>query len=132
MVLYGTRQFGSKHSLCRITHTSRRSREEGFKAQGVWCTFDGHFTKELAEREVPAWRRFYALRQLLCDSNVALKYRCAVQDRMLRNMNYVPRLPEESAETHDKMGKATAQLQGKTQFSFASFFRGAVTLHVSR
>ena len=35
--------------------------------------FDGHFTKELAEREVAAWRRFYANRQLLCDNIVALK-----------------------------------------------------------
>ena len=33
----------------------------------VWITFDGHFTKELAEREVSAWRRFHALRHLLCD-----------------------------------------------------------------
>ena len=83
----------------------------------------------MAEREVSAWRRFYALRQLLCDNNVALKYwprlptscvassmfwcagswiltrtQCAhlraVQDRMLRKMIYVPRLPDESAETH--------------------------------
>ena len=54
---------------------TRRGREEGFKALGVWFTFDGHFTKELAEREVAAWRRFYANRQLLCDNNAALKYR---------------------------------------------------------
>ena len=94
----------------------------------MWISFDCHFTKELAEREVSAWRRFYALRQLLCDNNVALKYReglltscvassmywcvgsgiltrtqCArlraVQDRMLRRMIYVPRLPDDSAET---------------------------------
>ena len=85
--------------------------------------------KELAEREVSAWRRFYALRQLLCDNNVALKYRLrlltscvvssmyrcagswiltrtqcahlrAVQGRMLRKMIYVPRPLVESAETH--------------------------------
>ena len=46
-----------------------------FKPLGVWITFDGHFTKELAEREVSAWRRFHALRHLLCDNRVALKYR---------------------------------------------------------
>ena len=28
------------------TAISRRAREEGFKALGVWITFDGHFTKE--------------------------------------------------------------------------------------
>ena len=48
---------------------TRRAREEGFKA---WITFDGHFTKELAEREVAAWQRFYANWQLLCGNNVAL------------------------------------------------------------
>ena len=125
-------------SLWSETVITRRTREEGFKALGVWITFDGHCTQELAEREVSAWRRFYALRQLLCDNNVALKYRLrlltscvvssmywcagiwilsrtqcahlrAVQDRMLRKMIYVPRL------THDKMGKAIAQLQGETQ-----------------
>ena len=57
------------------TAITRRAREEGFKALGVWITFDGHFTKEVAEREVSAWRRFYAHHHLLCDNNVALKYR---------------------------------------------------------
>ena len=57
------------------TKITRRTREEGFKALGVWITFDGHFTREVAEREVSAWRRFYAFRHLLCDNNVALKYR---------------------------------------------------------
>ena len=57
------------------TVMTRRTREEGFKAMGVWITFDGHFPKELAQREVSAWRCFYALRQLLCDNNVALKNR---------------------------------------------------------
>ena len=111
------------------TIITRRTREEGFKALGVWITFDGRFTEELAEREVSAWRRFNALRQSLCDNNVALKYRLrlltscvvssvywsaeswiltrtqcahlrAVQDGMLGKMIYVPRLPGESAETH--------------------------------
>ena len=57
------------------TAITRQAREEGFKALGVWITFDGHFTKELAEREVSALRRFYAHHHLLCDNNVALKYR---------------------------------------------------------
>ena len=111
------------------TVIARHTREEEFKALGVWITFDGHFTKELAEREVSSWRRLYALHHVLCDNNVALKYRlrlltscvvssmywwagswiltrtqcahlCAAQDHMLRKMNYVPRLPDESAETH--------------------------------
>ena len=30
---------------------ARMPREQGFKASGVWITFDGHFVKELAERE---------------------------------------------------------------------------------
>ena len=127
------------------TMITRRTREEGFKALGVWITFDSHVTKELAERDVSAWRRFYALRQLLRDNKVALKHRlrlltsffvssmhlcagswiltrtqcahlCAVQDRVLRKMIHVPRLPDESAETHmTRWCKATAQLQGKTQ-----------------
>ena len=29
---------------------TRRTREQGFKALGVWITFDGHFTRELSER----------------------------------------------------------------------------------
>ena len=36
------------------TVITRRTREEGLKALGVWITFDGHFSKELAEREVSA------------------------------------------------------------------------------
>ena len=52
----------------------RRNCEEGFKELGVWTTFDGHFTKEIAEREVAAWRRFFALRHMLCNNDVPLKY----------------------------------------------------------
>ena len=55
-----------------------RRREEGFPALGVWITFDGHFTKDLAEREVSAWRRHYALRHLLCDNNVASEMQVAL------------------------------------------------------
>ena len=62
-------------SLCRKQGSLDEHEEEAFKALGVRITFDGHFTKELTEREVSAWRRLYALRQLLCDNNVALKYR---------------------------------------------------------
>ena len=95
----------------------------------MWITFDGHLTKEIAEREVAAWRRFFALRHMLRNNNIALKYRLrlliscvlssmywcagswiltrtqcthlrAVQDHMLRKMIYVPRSPEESTESH--------------------------------
>ena len=113
----------------RGTTKTRRKREEGFKALGVSITFDGHFTKEIAEREVAAWRRFFALRHTQCNNDIALKYRLrlliscvlssmywcvgswiltrtqcthlrAVQDHMLRKMMYVPRSLEESAESH--------------------------------
>ena len=129
---------------------TRRTREEGFKELGVWITFDGHFTKELAEREVSAWRRFYALRHLLCDNNVALKYglrlltscvvlsmywcagswistrtQCAhlraVQDSMLRKMIYVPRLPDESAETHmTRWARLLRNCRAKHKFHMAT------------
>ena len=57
------------------TVITRRSREQGFKALGAWITFDGHFVKEIAEREVIAWRSFHAIRLLLCDNKVALRHR---------------------------------------------------------
>ena len=76
----GTRQSGSKHAVSETVITRRR--EEGFQALEVWITFDGHFTKDLAEREVSAWRRFYALRQLQCDNNVALNAGCACSHHM--------------------------------------------------
>ena len=57
------------------TVVTRRSREQGFKALGAWITFDGHFMKEIAEREVIAWRSFHAIRHLLCENKVALKHR---------------------------------------------------------
>ena len=44
------------------TVITRRSREQGFKALCEWITFDGHFVKEIAEREVIAWRSFHAIR----------------------------------------------------------------------
>ena len=108
---------------------TRRAREEGSKALGVWITFDGLFTKEVAEREVRAWRRFFTLGHLFCNNDVALKYRLrlltscvmssmywcagssiltrtqckhlrAVQDHMLRKVICVPRCPEEFSESH--------------------------------
>ena len=36
------------------TVITRTRREQGFEALGVWTTIDGHFVKELAEREVIA------------------------------------------------------------------------------
>ena len=47
--------------------TITRKAGEGFKALGVWITLDGHFTKEIAERVVAAWRR------ILCFETRALQ-----------------------------------------------------------
>ena len=44
------------------TVVTRTARKQGFKALGGWIIFDGHFVKELAEREVTAWKSFYAIR----------------------------------------------------------------------
>ena len=112
----------------------------------------------MAEREVAAWRRFFAWRQLLCGNNVALKYRLrlltscvvsstcwcagswiltrtqcahlrAVQDRMLRWIIHVPRLPDDSAETHMtrwaralRNCKAKHKLPHGDEIFFASYF----------
>ena len=57
---------------------TRKSREKGDKALGVWITIDGRSTEEMAERDVNAWRCFYSLRHLLCDNNVVLKHRLRV------------------------------------------------------
>ena len=121
-------------------------REEGYKALGVWITFDGHFTKELAEREVATWRRFYVLRHLLCDNNVALKYRLrlltscvvssmywcagswiltrtqcahlrAVQDRMFEKDDLCPEMScGKRGISHGEVVTTAPQLQGKAQF----------------
>ena len=53
----------------------RTPREQGFKALGVWITFDGHFVQEWAGREVIALRVLFAMRNLLCDNKVALRHR---------------------------------------------------------
>ena len=57
------------------TVITRRSRGQALKPLGAWITFDGHFVKEIAEREVIAWTSFYAIRNLLCDNKVALRHR---------------------------------------------------------
>ena len=124
-----------------ITQTLR---EQGFTALGVWITFDGHFVKERAEREVIAWRSFYAIRKLLCDNRVALRHRLrllsscvtsslywcsgswiltqsqcthlrAIQDKMLRRMIYVPRNPTETLEAHMTRWAKLLQNCRKTQ-----------------
>ena len=46
-----------------------------WRRQSRWITVDGHFVKEIAEREVVAWRSFSAIRHLLCDNKVALRHR---------------------------------------------------------
>ena len=109
------------------TVITRTTREQGFKALGAWITFEG--VKELAEREVIAWRSFYAIRRLLCDNKVAFRHRLrllsfcvtsslywcsgswiltqsqcthlrAIQDKMLRRMICVPRHTTETPQTH--------------------------------
>ena len=111
------------------TVITRTTREQGFKALGAWITFEGHFAKELAEREVIAWRSFFAIRRLLCDNKVAFRHRLrllsscvtsslywcsgswiltqsqcthlrAIQDKMLRRMICVPRHTIETPEAH--------------------------------
>ena len=51
-----------RYSRCLTRVITRRSREQGFKALGAWITFDGHFVKEIAEREV------YCMEVFLCDT----------------------------------------------------------------
>ena len=127
------------------TVITRRTREQGFKVLGAWITFDGHFVQELAEREVIAWRSFYATRKLMCDNKVALRhrlrllsscvtsslYRCsgswiltqsqcthlrAIQDKLLRRKIYVPRHPTETPEAYMiRWSKLLQRLSGKAQ-----------------
>ena len=68
--LDGTRQSGSKHH--RVEQIDHSTSTRG-GLQSVECK--DHVPKELAVREPAAWRGFCASRQLLCDNNVALKYR---------------------------------------------------------
>ena len=86
VVLDGTRQFGSKHHFVgQIDHST--STRRGFQSVGCMDHFRGRFTKELAECELAAWRRFYANWKLLCDNNVALKYRlCSLTSCVVSSM----------------------------------------------
>ena len=141
------------------TVIARRTGEEEFKALGKWITFDGHFTKELAELEVSAWRRFHALHHLLCDNSVALKYRLrlltscvvssmywcagswiltrtqcahlrAARDRMLRKMIYVPRLLDENAWARQLRNcRANTSSRMVMQRNSPATSRGGDTLH---
>ena len=44
-----------ENSCLHVSDTTiTRTPREGFKALGMWITFDGHFTKKIAEREVTA------------------------------------------------------------------------------
>ena len=43
------------------TVITRTTREQSSKASVAWNTFDGHFVKEVAEREVTAWRSSYTI-----------------------------------------------------------------------
>ena len=60
------------------TVITRTRRDRGFKTLGVWITFDGHFVKELAKREVIVWRSFFAKQKLLCDDKTALRHQLPV------------------------------------------------------
>ena len=124
----GTGQFGGDHHAVRHSDHSKVA-GTGFQSCGsmdhVRRSFH-EFVKEIAEREVIAWRSFFALRHLLCDtlkhrlrllsscvassmywcsgSWILTQSQCthlrAIQDTMLRRMIYVPRRTTETAEAH--------------------------------
>ena len=71
------------------TVITRSSREQGFKALGAWITFDGHFVKEISEREIVAWRSFYAIRHLLCDNKVSLRHRLRLLSSCVASSMYL-------------------------------------------
>ena len=93
------------------TVITRTTRERGFKALGAWITFDGHFVKQLAEREVIAWRSFYAILKLLCDNNVASRCRLRLLSSCVTSSLYwcsasvtmhpPARNPRQDVETND-------------------------------
>ena len=111
------------------TVITRRTREKGFKVLGAWTTFDGHFVKELAEREVIAWRSFHAIRKLLRDNKLALRHRLHLLSSCVtsslywcsfswiltqRRMMYVPRYSTETPEGHMiRWSKLLHNCQGK-------------------
>ena len=61
------------HCVGNSDHSTNTTRRRVFKLWKCGSLSMATSTKELAEREVSAWRRFYALRQLLCDVCVALR-----------------------------------------------------------
>ena len=79
--------------------TIPRTPREGFKALGVWIIFDGHFTKEIAEREVTAWRKFIAVQHMLCNNDVELKLQIEIAIIMCPVIN-VPVLWQLDSDTH--------------------------------
>ena len=129
------------------TVITRTRREQGVKALGVWVTLDGHFVKELAEREVIARRSFFAIRKLLCDNRVTLRHRLrllsscitsslywysgswiltqsqcthlrAIQDKVLRRTIYVLRIPIENTRSPPDTVVKTAALRSSKSFAY--------------
>ena len=99
--------------MCVIEQFSQNPREEGFKALGVWFTFDGQFIKEIAVREVAARRKCFALQHMLCNKDVELKFETEVAF-VMRTVNNV-------------LSQADAQLHVQAQFfhgdeTFSQYF----------
>ena len=111
------------------TVITSRTREQGFKALGAWIIFDGHFVKEVAEREVDCMEVLLCDPKIVVDDRVALRHRqrllssrvtsslygcsgswiltqsqCthlrAIQDKMLRRIKNVPGRTTETPEAH--------------------------------
>lgn len=66
----------------------RRGRADGFKVLGTWVVATNRFSKEIREREKRAWCGFFAVRQLLEDTRLAVRlryhmFRQAVEPAML-------------------------------------------------
>ena len=78
------------------TMITRRTREEVFKALGVRITFDGHFTRELAEREISEWR----CRKLDPHTHTMCTSARSTDLHTHRKMIYVRRFLDECADTH--------------------------------
>ena len=67
------------------TVITSRTREQGFKALGAWIIFDGHFVKELAEREVDC------MEVLLCDPKLlwTTEWRCDIDSASCHHVSHV-------------------------------------------
>ena len=79
MVFIGTGQFGGDHHGVRHSDHSKVA-GTGFQSSGSMNHVRRSFQKEIAEREVTAWRviawrSFCAIRHPLFDNKVALKHR---------------------------------------------------------